>query len=221
MTDNIPTALDLDIPKGFILFISGTPGVGKTTTSYELLKRFSCFRIIEETDILRDALRGYNELLNEKCGAFFQSLLGDVEIYDHKKLLTLAEAKQQCAIMKKPLENIILRQQRKGISSIVNGVHIVPETLGSFASNPKVVFVNLYISNEQALYKRLLDRDPESYMLHHTPFIFRNNLDLFFSTEKMAKLNPYTFHNIDVTEQNIEETLRKIIACIHKKVQPV
>ena len=46
-----------EIPEGFIVFISGVPGVGKTTISYELLKRCNSFRIIEETDLIREVLR--------------------------------------------------------------------------------------------------------------------------------------------------------------------
>ena len=46
------------IPGGFILFVSGVPGVGKTTISYEVLKKFNEFRIIEENEILRDDLIG-------------------------------------------------------------------------------------------------------------------------------------------------------------------
>ena len=49
-----------------IFLISGVPGVGKTTLSYELLKRFSTFRIIQETDLIREILRGYNEYLQER-----------------------------------------------------------------------------------------------------------------------------------------------------------
>ena len=51
------------IPEGFVLFISGVPGVGKTTISYELLKKINAFRIIEETDLIREILLGYNEYL--------------------------------------------------------------------------------------------------------------------------------------------------------------
>ena len=56
MTLHINTLL----PENTILLISGIPGAGKTTISYELLKRFSFFRIVQETDIIREILRGYN-----------------------------------------------------------------------------------------------------------------------------------------------------------------
>ena len=47
--------------KNLILLISGVPGAGKTTISYELLKKMDYFRIVQETDILREIIRGYND----------------------------------------------------------------------------------------------------------------------------------------------------------------
>ena len=52
--------VEIEIPDGFIGFISGAPGVGKTTISYELSKRVCVFRIIEKTNLVREILRGYN-----------------------------------------------------------------------------------------------------------------------------------------------------------------
>lgn len=210
---------NLDIPRGFILFISGVPGVGKTTISYKLLKQFNEFRIIEETDILRDALRGYNEYLVNQYGSPLKSMIEETEIFAHTKLLTLNEAKQQCIIMKKPIENIVLRQQRKGISSIINGVHIIPEVLKDLASDPNIVFVNLYVNNLDALCKRLKNRDPNSYMLQHVPFIFQTNEDLYNSTQKLALVKNTSFFNLDITSLDINTSLSKIIEYVHLKLQ--
>lgn len=165
------------IPNGFIVFISGVPGVGKTTISYNLLKKYNEFRIIEETDLIREILRGYNEYLIENY-KFAQNLSSDITITDHKKLLTLNEAIVQCNHMKKSLEKIIERQQRKGISTIVNGVHIIPSVLNGIANNKNVIFVNLYLENEHDIYTRILNRDPNSYMLNHTDMINSTNKDL-------------------------------------------
>jgi 2-phosphoglycerate kinase len=211
----------IGIPKGFILFISGVPGVGKTTISYELLKRFHDFRIIEETDILRDALRGYNEMLIDRYGQKIRSILNDTEIYDHTRLLSFAEAKQQCIIIKNSIENIVARQQRKGIPSIINGVHIIPEILKDLAYNPYIHFINLYVSNEAILSQRLTNRDPESYMLEHIPFIYRSNNDLYTSTKNLAASPKKSFYNIDVAFLNIDDTLAKITESIQAKLQDI
>ena len=171
------------IPKELILLISGVPGVGKTTISYNLLKQFPEFRIIEETDILRDALRGYNAMLLKKYGTALEEILKDTEIYSNQKLLSFSEAKQQCLLMKTSIEYIIARQQRKGICTIINGVHIIPEVLVELLNNPHIRFVNLYVSSEEKLEERLKKRDPNSYMLEHTPFIYNTNIDLLNSTQ--------------------------------------
>ena len=210
---------DFKVPNGFILFISGVPGVGKTTVSYELLKRFNEFRIIEETDILRDALRGYNEFLTDKFGVALKSMLKETEIFAHTKLLTLEEAKEQCIIMKSSIENIVMRQQRKGISSIINGVHIIPEILKELANNSNIVFINLFIDNQETLRKRITQRDPKSYMQHNIPLIFKTNNDLFNSTKNLETLKKNSFFNINITSLDIDKTLSEIIQCIQFKLQ--
>ena len=51
------------LPENLIILISGVPGVGKTTISWELLKTYKEFRLVEETDIIREILRGYTNRL--------------------------------------------------------------------------------------------------------------------------------------------------------------
>lgn len=200
----------IDIPEGFIVFISGVPGAGKTTISYELLKRFNVFRIIEETDLIREILRGYNSFLEHEFPIQSRDILNQIRITDHTKLFSLDEAKQQCNFMKYSLEQIVARQKRKGIPSIINGVHIIPETLNGLSGNKNVIYINLYINNEQALYERLVNRNPQSYMINHVPFIFKTNRDLYTSTEMLSQQSPYVFNNIDITQLSIDQTICKI-----------
>lgn len=123
------------LPQNLIVLISGVPGVGKTTISNELLKTHNEFRLVEETDIIREVLRGYESYLT-KIGK-----LHTENIYSHDIFLSYEMAMQQCHIMKNPLINIIKRQQRKQIPSIINGVHIIPEELYAHTS-----FLIFYIS---------------------------------------------------------------------------
>ena len=202
------------IPGGFILFVSGVPGVGKTTISYEVLKKFNEFRIIEETDILRDALIGYNKSLLDLNNALSESQMNIPIIFEHTKLFSLTEAKQQCTLMKKSIEHIVARQQRKEISSIINGVHIVPEILKEFFSNPKILFINLFISDETTLFKRLKGRDPSSYMMDYVSFIYQSNLELYQSTKNCSNLPNSPVYNIDITYLSIKKTISRITECI-------
>ena len=195
----------------FVLLISGVPGSGKTTISYELLKRYNEFRLIQETDLIREVLRGYNEYLDER----FNSLEGQTYniIPDHRKMFNYSELKEQCLIMKNSIENIVLRQQRKGIPSIINGVHVIPGVLNGIVQNKGVAYINLYIDRKEILYKRWENRDPNKYV----PYLdvsFETNLLLNQSTLELSKKNPSTFHSINVTNLTIDQIVEKIMAFI-------
>lgn len=213
MTTANPSFSNFVIPEGLIVFISGVPGVGKTTISYELLKNNDEFRIIEETDIIREVLRGYNNYLKNEFGHQIDFVFEKIEITDHTKLLTFDEAKIQCQNMKSSFEQIVARQHRKGIATIINGVHVIPEVLNGIADNRNIIYINLYVTNEQTIAKRIFGRNPSSYMLSNTSLIFRTNWDLYLSTEKMASKYRHIF-NIDVTNSYVDNTLLKIMNCI-------
>ncbi|MBQ9610596.1 MAG: AAA family ATPase [Lachnospiraceae bacterium] len=206
---------DLRIPNGFILFLSGVPGVGKTTISYELLKRINSFRIIEETDIIREILRGYNQYLKYDLN-IEKNIFKDINISDHTVLLDYDNAKKQCILMKKSIEHIILRQQRKGIATIINGVHVIPEILYDIISD-NFVFINLYVTDENEIYNRIVNRNPSSYMLEHIPFIYKSNTELFSNTEKVISMCNYNnIFNINVTNLSVDDTIELCVRKIKK-----
>lgn len=209
---------NLLLPNGLIIFISGVPGVGKTTISYELLKNYKDFRIIEETDLIREVLRGYNDYLKFEFGEQVSFVFDKIQITDHTKLLSFNEAKKQCQIMKNSFEQIVARQQRKGISTIINGVHIIPEVLNGMAKNSNIVYLNLYVTNEEEIYKRITNRNPSSYMLEHIPFIFQTNESLYLSTKKITSKYNHIF-NINVTNLSIDETIDKVLICLNSNLK--
>lgn len=216
MTNQSKINQSITIPDGLIVFISGVPGMGKTTLSYELLKKFNKFRIIEETDLIREVLRGYNDYLKAEFGNQVSFVFDKVYITDHTKLLTFEEAKIQCETMKQSFEKIVARQHRKGIATIINGVHIIPEVLNDIAESNNIIFINLYVTNEHEIYERISKRDPTSYMLEHIPFIFQTNNELHLSTKRISLKYPNIF-NINVTELSIDDTINRIIDCINQR----
>ncbi len=207
-----------DIPKGYIVMISGVPGSGKTTISYNLLKQFADFRIIEETDLIREVLLGYNDFL-KKSNPNISEMIDNIKITDHNVLLSLNEAKQQCRIMKSSIEKIVERQKRKGIPSIINGVHIIPSILNGLCKNNKIIYINLYVNNKKSIYNRIYNRDPNSYMLNNIEFIYNSGKDLFYDTMKLEETDShFLFNNIDVTNLNINETIDKIVCVMRKNI---
>jgi len=207
--------LQNDIPDDLIVFISGVPGVGKTTVSYELLRNCNKFRLIQETDLIREILRGYTEYLNDfLCCNSCHSIVSVPEIIpNHIKIFTYDEMKIQSAIMKCSIERIVLRQQRKHIPSIINGVHIVPEVLSEIANGGNVVFVNLYINNKEVLRKRLSTRNPKKYM-PHIEVLFDANNHIFSNVKILSQDKPRVFQNIDVTEINVDQVVEKILCFV-------
>lgn len=109
--------------------------------------------------------------------------------------------------MEHSFNQIVARQQRKGIATIINGVHVIPEVLKNFAGNNNIIFINLYVTNEREIYQRIFNRDSASYMLEQIPFIFQTNNDLYLSTQKLTFEFDNIF-NVNVTELSVENTIK-------------
>lgn len=192
------------LPNDLILFISGVPGSGKTTISYELLKQFSEFRLIEETDLTREVLRGYHALLKETI-----SLPDKYIIYSHEKFFDYDTAYQQCNVMKSSICEIVKRQKRKRIPIIINGVHIIPEALYSTLNFSNILYINLYISSKSTLEKRLSNRDPKKYTETAISLCYRTNKLLHENTCALSKVHK-NVSSIDITDLSLDDTLLKI-----------
>ena len=210
---------NFNLPKGYIIFISGVPGVGKTTISYELLKRYNEIRIVEETDILREILRGYHEFLKSHFASKINFLFEEIDIVSHSVFLSYAEAVKQCLYMRYSIEKIIKRQKRKGITTVINGVHIVPEILNGLCNDEDIIYLNLFVSSEQDLFKRWYNRDKTKYTISNLHIAFQTNMALANSTLKMSRKKKFIFNNIDVSNLNVEQTIMKIIECINNQRQ--
>lgn len=191
-----------------ILFISGVPSAGKTTISYELLKELDYFRIVQETDILREIIRGYNTYLFENMSI---TLLDLTEPAPHTELLSYKRAKIQCTIMKNSIEEIVKRQNRKSIPTIICGVHIIPEILYKNIADDNIKYINLYFDCEKDLYSHLKLRNHDKYGEKSVPFLFKMNSELQDNFFSMQSKNPETFISINVGKLTIKETVKAII----------
>lgn len=203
------------LPNDLIVFISGVPGVGKTTISYELLKAYKEFRLVEETDIIREILRGYTNQLQESYPFISNN------IYSHNVFLSYEMAREQCRIMKESIMNIVKRQQRKKIPSIINGVHIIPEELYLYVpDSSNIIYLNLYIDSEEALWNRLKKRNPQKYNRECVPLLFKTNVDLKNSFYRIPQ-DSFKWFSINVSSQSIQETLYEIGDFFYKIYQPI
>lgn len=177
--------------ENLILLISGVPGAGKTTISYELLKKMDYFRIVQETDILREIIRGYNDYLSQSMPNIYGNF---EEPASHSELLSYDRAKKQCIIMKNSIDEIIKRQNRKCIPTIICGVHIIPEILYDTISGENIKYINLYFDCEKDLYSHLKIRDNNKYGEKNIPFLFKMNSELRDKFFYMQSKSPETFY---------------------------
>ncbi|MBO5153352.1 MAG: hypothetical protein J6C00_03235 [Eubacterium sp.] len=201
------------IADNMIVFISGVPGAGKTTISYTLLKNLEIFRIVQETDILREILRGYNECLIKNTPIDKSEL---INILPHTDLLSYSRAKEQCEAMKYSIEEIVKRQNRKSIPTIICGVHIIPEILYKTMSGSNIKYVNLYFDCEEDLYSHLKERDENKYGKKSVPFLFKMNSELQDSILALQSENPKCFTSVNVGKCSIEETANIIINFLYQ-----
>lgn len=195
------------LPSDCILLISGVPGTGKTTISYELLNAYEEIRIIEETDIIRETLLGYSDYLSDHERISINS------IYKSDVLMSYDMATEQCNIMKYSLYQIIKRQQRKGIPTIINGVHIIPEVLYSFLPLDNLLYITLYLGSEAELMSRLEVRDQKKYSKESIPFLYASNKALEEKTKKLSIVHPniITFNTGSISKGETITALKFLI----------
>lgn len=86
--------------------------------------------------------------------------------------------------MKNSIIEIINRQNRKQISTIICGVHIIPEILYKDINSTNVKYINLYFDCKEDLYSHLKTRDTDKYgkkrrILYNMNVKLQNNFLLY------------------------------------------
>lgn len=235
-------SLLLKIPRNYLVFISGATGVGKSTIARNLLGIIPEFVIIEEADMLREAVRGENDRIIKKITQYAQEknrgklfsedALKQLLKYETLKKSTIdlqySELNDQCKLILDPLENVCYRLMDKGMPAIIEGVNLSfdamfekTDSLYSTLLNSKdTLFFNLYVSNETEHKNRLMqrsnDRRENAQTRHKYLQKFSNirNTNSLQSNKAQEYSQKYSnVFNIDTTG-SIEDTLKKIIKII-------
>lgn len=232
----------LKISRDYLVFISGATGVGKSTIARNLLNIIPEFVIIEEADMLREAVRGENDRIIEKIAKYAQERnrgksfskqnLQNLLKYDtlNKSTIDLqySELNDQCKLILEPLEKVCYRLMDKGMPAIVEGVNLSFEAMFekkdslyyTLLNSHDTLFFNLYVSNEEEHKNRLIqrsnDRRENAQTRHKYLQKFNNirNANNQQSSKALEYAQKYSnVYNIDTTG-SIEYTISQIIEII-------
>lgn len=200
--------LQLNIPKDCILILSGVPCVGKTTTAYNILRSFPEFRRVSELDIIRTVVRSVintlerkeqinKDILQKHYSALFKSLSEE----------DLSVAKQQSKLLIPYVREIVSRQQKRKIPTIIEGTSIVPSTyfcnghpINGFENN--VIFINLYLSDENEHIQRRISRCKER----------EYSASDFMSKEKIIKVRREKNHMLHYETMELSQKCNKVFS---------
>lgn len=160
--DRFLLSLKGGLPEGFLIFITGTNGVGKTTISSKLARKLGITSVVEVNE-LRSALRSRKDLFeaSNKMEEYEQiiepSYMLDEFSDDHNNKENYDD---QCEIMTKTIVYEAKRKQtqkhRHNIGTIFEGINILPsKLLRENIPAQYILFVNLKVEPDTLLRRRL------------------------------------------------------------------
>ena len=199
----------ISIPLEFILIISGMPGVGKSTLAINLIKKYSEFRSINQMNLLRFATRYFNNITGSSSTSR--------ELYKGLRFVSHEEGKQHMLKISPVIKLFVERQLEKKIPTILEGVDFYPPYLFSLNKN-KVLFINLYCSNEDIHYIRLTEREVQRHGVpSNVGFYFENirkKNDLLH--RDITELINDNMQSIDIANLNEKQVLKIVENTIKK-----
>lgn len=153
------------IPDNTIVFISGASGVGKTTIARKILEYIPEIIVIEEIDLIREAIRSNNQsveakLLNSKLNLNpqqIEAILNTNLINKSTSELSINEIELQSELLLEPLIMVCKRLQEKALPAIIEGVNLSFRQLllSDYFDFSNMFFINLYSSDEKRHKERI------------------------------------------------------------------
>jgi len=208
------------IPKGFLIFVTGTNGVGKTSVSKKLAKTLRLEYI--NVNYLREALRSepchYSD--EEYKILKLSTYLLDDSNYSNGNEIT--DFQRQCEMLSPAIKGNAAYLQKTGASTVFDGINISPKRLLALGMPSQyVLFVNLRVTKNEVLLKRL-DKKAKNLVEHRNKY--RDNFVKILETGKnidadfeyspqMATDKKQIIHKIciDSTDKSIRRVRRLII----------
>lgn len=235
--------LEIDIPRDFLMFISGATGVGKSTVARRLLMEIPQLVIIEEADLLREAVRSENDRIVKQIVNHFAKIEGinkeslrELLKYDILKTSTINlkydDINEQCRLILEPLSGVCYRLMDKGMPAIIEGVNLSfaamfedDESLYStFLDDNKKVFLNLYLSDKKEHKNRLKQRsderkeDSRKRQTYIQKFENIRKTNDQMRTEAQRYADKYSnVYNIDTTG-SIDEVVNKVLDIVRENL---
>jgi adenylate kinase family enzyme len=134
------------VPPGFVFLLNGGSGVGKTTVAWALARRLNIVSVFG-TDLIREALRSeIDDTLFSKSTRWLE---------DENEFAA------QCQRMSDAIVRIVNRVRTKRDPVIIEGINIIcSQIFTKLPTDPysKIMFINLYIQDEERHLARLRKR---------------------------------------------------------------
>ncbi|MFQ5601405.1 MAG: 2-phosphoglycerate kinase, partial [Candidatus Krumholzibacteriia bacterium] len=141
--------------------VGGSTGSGKSTVATEVAHRLDITRI-QSTDSVRHVMRSMisEQLLPSVHRSSFEAWKGSRLDRNPALDVTVAALLEQVQHVSVAVEAVLERAVQENLSTILEGVHLVPGLFKRFATDPRLQFIHLvvYVGDEEAHRQRFLRR---------------------------------------------------------------
>jgi 2-phosphoglycerate kinase len=176
------------LPPGFIIFISGVSGVGKTTISWALARKYNIVTVLG-SELIREAIRCF---ISKDSGDSSQAIFHSSFLaHKHTSGGNVTEAYiRQSKILLEPMIKVINRIRRKRRPAIITGVNLIASQLFSKIPNDtynKVLLINLYLASKQNHIYRLRERGTQRQEPAYEADRYTENIDAIREINQFLK----------------------------------
>jgi len=217
------------IPKGFLIFITGTNGVGKTTTALKLQEKLGMRYI--HVNSLREVLRSQEELFRRAGDEALYNILKDpaylLDNPDSSQKISDSDFQKQCEILVPVITKVAKYYYDENLSTIFEGINISPKILIEKGLPALfVLFVNLNVTDKAVLENRL---DKKAGDNANKKAVFRKHINKIIEISKIINKDYESIDDrvpeinklyIDNTALSVKKVTRKIIKEVRKICNP-